>query len=160
MKHSWIAAGLADSVQEPQRMLQSLAIRTARWKLRLEAMSWLKYAPAAGIIIFILILIGVIKHKERINERLAADMHRLETELIISRQELSSAQGAIKRQNGAISQHALDMEEAEKQHALALADLRDKSSQARAETGKELVRDPSCENELRLIKEQLQAFYE
>ena len=106
------------------------------------------------------IVCGIIAAQEYQYRQLAAENKELRTDLIIARQDITQCRGAIEAQNAKIAAYTFDKEESEKRYAANLAELGNKAAQGRVAIVKELVRDPSCENELRLIKNELAGFYE
>ncbi|MDR0453660.1 MAG: hypothetical protein LBH05_02465 [Deferribacteraceae bacterium] len=94
------------------------------------------------------------------NSELNAENGKLQRETFLAKQEAALCAVAIDKQNEKISAYALVIEESEKIYEANLAELNIRGDQTRVQIIKELIRDPSCENELRLVKQHLAEFYE
>jgi heme exporter protein D len=116
-----------------------------------------KYAP---FVVVIIVLIAMIVYKNSQIDDLISQNEQLTAALTISQHEATQAAAQINAQNAKIAEYTIDMEDAKKRYAENVASLQAQNAKARVEVVKELVRDPSCENELALIKEQLGLFYE
>ena len=90
------------------------------------------------------------------NSSIEKKNYLLAAQLSAARLERDAAQGEINRQNCEIAAMAVDQEAMR----VEMAQLRAKSAVVRTEYVERLVKDNSCENQLRLIKEAQEAFYE
>ncbi len=116
---------------------------------------------AAAVLVFIIIacavVIGVqgntIESLQAINSRLA-----IERELALA--DLQAALGELDRQNGLISKHVDEMRAARAAADSEIARLRAQAGAVKTQVIEKLVKDSSCENQLRLIAEAQEGFYE
>lgn len=75
-------------------------------------------------------------------------------------QNNQAAIATINEQNAKIEAYKLDMKAADEKYRKLSAELRAQTDNRKVEIVKELAKDPSCENELRLIEAELDGLYE
>ena len=120
----------------------------------------LKYLPFVFCGLIVIACIGVIHYQTRIYDKLLAENVDLQGQLYVAGHNLAQCNATINRQNAELAAYTFDMENAEKRYAMNLASLNERLGAERVQIVRELVRDPSCENELFQIKQQLMALYE
>lgn len=116
---------------------------------------------AVAVLVVIIIACAVVTNsKENTINQLRADVHRLTLERELTLADLQLARGELDRQNELIAQRTAAMYEARDAADKEIAALRAASGRVKTQVIEKLVTDPSCENQLRLIKEAQGVFYE
>ena len=119
-----------------------------------------KYIPYAVIIALLLITLGVCRYQDGVIFDLRKTNQGLAVDIAQAEYRMRQAQAEINNQNSRIAAHEQRMKEAETAYNAEITRLKSRTGQTKVQIIKELVADPSCENQLRLIKEAQGVFYE
>ncbi len=114
----------------------------------------------AVLVVIILICAVVIGIRGSAIEDLRGDVSRLTLERELALADYRLARGELDRQNELIAGRTAAIHEAKKAADKEIASLRAQSGRVKTQVIEKLVKDPSCENQLQLIKEAQGAFYE
>ncbi|MDR0454713.1 MAG: hypothetical protein LBH05_07885 [Deferribacteraceae bacterium] len=114
------------------------------------------YFIIIAVFIFLFAFIGC---EEWRIARLNAALDKSNTETAIAKHDAQMCRGTIDRQNELISAHAMDMEKSKGEYEKNVAELRAESGKKRTEVEKLYAHGISCNQELYLIKSQLDGFY-
>jgi len=91
----------------------------------------------------------------------AKDKEILKLTASLKHEQLESAncRAVINVQNTKIANHTYDMEQAKVRYTSSVEHLEKQNSKLRADIKKQLSENGSCENEIRIIEEQLYAYF-
>lgn len=93
-------------------------------------------------------------------DTLEADVTRLTLERNIALADKQGALEQIDHQNAILSAHAADMDAMKVVASKRIAELSAKSTQIKTQVIEKIVKNPSCENQLNIIKQHIGEWYE
>ena len=120
----------------------------------------LKYAPYAVFAVIIIAMAGIINSKDKEIGSLTDKLGKCEVRAFHAEQETKRCKISIHEQNEKIAVHNTRMNTAEKQYEKSLVTLRKENSKLKTDIKRQLAKDNSCENELKIMNEIMDSIYE